>query len=85
MVIVKVSLLSLQLNKILGGWCVCVHACHSVVSSSLQLHRPRQASLSMKFSRQEYWSRLPCPSPKALILYIKSDFSDTVYLSSSVC
>ena len=22
-----------------------------------------QAPLSMKFSRQEYWSRLPCPSP----------------------
>ena len=23
----------------------------------------RQAPLSMKFSRQEYWSRLPCPPP----------------------
>ena len=23
----------------------------------------RQASLSMGFSRQEYWSRLPCPTP----------------------
>ena len=23
----------------------------------------RQASLSMGFSRQEYWSRLPCPPP----------------------
>ena len=23
----------------------------------------RQAPLSMKFSRQEYWSGLPCPSP----------------------
>ena len=24
---------------------------------------PQQASLSMGFSRQEYWSRLPFPSP----------------------
>ena len=24
----------------------------------------RQASLSMEFSRQEYWSRLPFPSPE---------------------
>ena len=23
----------------------------------------RQASLSMEFSRQEYWSGLPCPPP----------------------
>ena len=34
---------------------------HSVVSNSLQ---PRgQAPLSIKFSRQEYWSGLPFPSP----------------------
>jgi len=26
----------------------------------------RQAPLSMGFSRQEYWSRLPCPSPGEL-------------------
>ena len=26
----------------------------------------RQASLSMEFSRQEYWSGLPCPSPGQL-------------------
>ena len=26
----------------------------------------RQAPLSMGFSRQEYWSRLPCPPPGAL-------------------
>ena len=26
----------------------------------------RQASLSMEFSRQEYWSGLPCPPPGAL-------------------
>jgi len=25
-----------------------------------------QASLSMEFSRQEYWSGLPCPSPEDL-------------------
>ena len=26
----------------------------------------RQAPLSMEFSRQEYWSELPCPTPKDL-------------------
>ena len=32
----------------------------SVMSESL---RPHQAPLSMRFSRQEYWSGLPCPPP----------------------
>ena len=38
----------------------------SVVSDSLQPHGlyiARQAPLSMGFSRQEYWSGLPFPSP----------------------
>ena len=37
----------------------------SVVSDSLRLHGlhiAHQASLSMEFSRQEYWSGLPFPS-----------------------
>ena len=37
--------------------CVCVCVSCSVVSNSLQPH-----SLSMEFSRQEYWSGLPFPS-----------------------
>ena len=38
---------------------------HSVVSNSLWPHGllPTQAPLSMAFSRQEYWSGLPFPSP----------------------
>ena len=39
------------------------------MSDSLQHHglRPAsQATLSMGFSRQEYWSGLPCPSPGTL-------------------
>ena len=36
----------------------------SVMSHSLTLWTvARQAPLSMEFSRQEYWSELPCPSP----------------------
>ena len=35
----------------------------SVVSNCLQLHVACQAPPSMGFSRQEYWSRLPLPSP----------------------
>ena len=40
----------------------------SVVSNSLQPHGliAYQASLSMRFSRQEYWSGLPVPSPEDL-------------------
>ena len=44
--------------------CVCVCVSHSVASDSFQ---PRtvahQAPLSVEFSRQEYWSGLPFPSP----------------------
>ena len=35
----------------------------SVVSNSLQHRGACQAPLSMGLSRQEYWSRLPFPSP----------------------
>ena len=41
----------------------------SVVSNSLQPHGlyvACQAPLSMGFSRQEYWSGLPCPPPEYL-------------------
>ena len=38
---------------------------HSVLSDALQLPWSvvHQAPLSMGFSRQEYWSGLPCPPP----------------------
>ena len=39
----------------------------SVVSNSLRPHG-HQAPLSMGFSRQEYWSGLPFPSPGTYIL-----------------
>ena len=38
----------------------------SVVSNSLRPHGLYQAPLSMEFSRQEYWSGLPFPSPRNL-------------------
>ena len=44
----------------------CVHACQvaSVMTNSVQLWTEAcQAPLSMAFSKQEYWSRLPCPPP----------------------
>ena len=45
--------------------CVCVYVCvsHSVVSDILQPHGLQPAPRSMEFSRQEYWSGLPFPSP----------------------
>ena len=51
---------------------VCALSC-SVVSDSLQPHGACQAPLSVQFSRQEYWSGLPCPPPGDLPdLWIKS-------------
>ena len=41
--------------------CVCVFSC-SVISDSLQSHG-LQAPRSMGFSRQNYWSEPPFPSP----------------------
>ena len=42
-----------------------MHACEvaSVVSDSVRMDSSPQAPLSTGFSRQEYWSRLPFPSP----------------------
>ena len=46
------------------------HACvHALSLSRVQLlvtlwTVAHQASLSMEFSRQEYWSGVPCPSPE---------------------
>ena len=37
---------------------------HSVVSDSLRPHGACQASLSMEFSRQEYWSGFAMPSSR---------------------
>ena len=48
--------------------CMCVCACECIRFSCVWLFatqrtRARQAPLSMGFSRQEYWSGLPCPPP----------------------
>ena len=48
--------------------CVCVCVCAPSLQSCLTVCDPmdcvaHQAPLSMGFSRQEYWSGLPCPPP----------------------
>ena len=50
---------------------VCVHVCMLIRFSPAQLFATpwtvaHQALLSMGFSSQEYWSRLPFPSPRDL-------------------
>ena len=42
---------------------MCVHACWVVFNSVTPWIVTHQAPLSMEFSRQEYWSTLPFPSP----------------------
>jgi len=52
-----------------GAVCVCACVCMRLATWScltLQLHGARQAPLSMGFSRQKYWSGLPCPPPGGL-------------------
>ena len=52
-------------DSILCVWvCVCVRSCFSHVQLFVTLWIiARQAPLSMGFSRQQYWSGFPCPSP----------------------
>ena len=47
----------------------CTVLIHSVVSDSLQPHglQPTRLLCPWGFSRQEYWSGLPCPSPGDLL------------------
>ena len=47
-----------------GGWHATVHSC--TVKSLIPQTVARQSPLSMGFSRQESWSGLPCPPPRAL-------------------
>ena len=44
--------------------CVCCFSCVQLFATLQTV--ARQASLSMGFPRQGYWSRLPCPPPGAL-------------------
>ena len=59
-----------KIQKLHFSLCICM----SVHAQSLQscpalcdtMDRARQAALFMGFSRQEYWSGLPCPPPRNL-------------------
>ena len=48
------------------GWRCALLSCSVVSDSAIPGTVARQAPLSMEFSRQEYWSMLPFPSPGAL-------------------
>ena len=57
-----------SLRQLRGKWNVFfflspVYACSAVSNSVTPRTVARQAPLSMGFSRQEYWSGWPCPSP----------------------
>ena len=61
-----------SLSLFLSGVCVCMCMCCLVAESCLTLFVTpwtvaHQAPLSMEFSRQEYWSGLPFPSPRILL------------------
>ena len=77
------GILNLALSSSLN-MCVCVCLSVSWSCSTLQ---PRglahQAPLSMKFSRQEYQSGLPFPSPRSMGRYILAN--SKIYLEKHVC
>ena len=51
-------------SKVWRSFCIDQRTCAELLQSYLTLgDPPRQAPLSMGFSRQEYWSGLPFPSP----------------------
>ena len=57
----RIFITELERESISGRMCVCIH---SVMSDSATPWTVAcQVPLSMEFSRQEYWSRLPFPSP----------------------
>ena len=55
-------------NGLDGKYCVCVRVyMHSIISDSVTPWTvAHHAPLSIEFSRQEYWSGLPFPSPRDL-------------------
>ena len=62
----------------------CVLSCFSCVRLCVTLWTvAHQAPLSIRFSRQEYWSGLPCPSPGDLP-YPESEPSSPVSPASQV-
>ena len=74
-------------------YCVCVCVCVHLSFSHVQLFAipwtiACQASLSMEFSRQEYWSGLPFPNPVYLPYYLDYCFYRTnirQYMSFTLC
>ena len=64
-------------------WCVCMHvqSLSCVWLSVTPWTVARQASLSMGFPRQEYWSRLPFPSPGIIweMKFLKSENGDSFF------
>ena len=52
-----------ELRMVSNLYLLCVFSCSVVSDSEIPWTVAHQAPLSMRFSRQEYWSGLPCPPP----------------------
>ena len=64
--------------------CCCCCLVASVVSDSVRPHRrqPTRLLWSLGFSRQEYWSGLPLPSPLLILLSVFFPFLFSVFMVS---
>ena len=60
------DILGNRIHKRLICMCVCVHLLSHIQLFVIPWTVARQASLSMEFSRQEYWSGLPFCTPRGL-------------------
>ena len=56
------------LYQVFAGLCMCVIVTQSCPTLFNPVSVARQAPLSVDFSRQEYWSGLPCPPPESAAL-----------------
>ena len=59
------KIMCILIQMVVSEGCVCV-SCSVLSDSTTPQTVAHQASLSMGFSRQEYWSGLPFPSPEDL-------------------
>ena len=59
---------SLYLDHLLdkNAMCVCTHLLSCIWFFAIPWTVAHQTPLSVEFSREEYWSRLPCPPPRPL-------------------
>ena len=83
LIVIELVLLKIQINVYFFFFLVLplydyqpisLHPCADMLSYVIPWTSAHQAPLSMDFSRQEYWSGLPFPSPKCVFFKLLNTF-----------